>query len=188
MKKLIKIVPVILCLSALTVTALGSSSLISVNGKDLSISDINSTKSNYSFASQIGAEVDVPSTEDALEMNIKRQLLEQEFEEQGIDLIDQEQRYAKDYLADQIEILDEMIDRGGSQRENAEEVLALMEQYTKQSGISMEEYAQLVEEEITFELKYSKLVAQAYDGDTARLEESLEQRCSEIMSAQGVNN
>ena len=132
-----------------------------------------------SFASHIGMETKMLSEQDAQNAVLRIQLLEQEFERQGIALTEEEQEYAENYFDEQMEVLEAMLHKGGSEQENAQEVLALIDQYVSELGISLPEYRMLVEQEISFSIKYQKLLMQQYDGDSDLLENAIAAKMAE---------
>lgn len=132
-----------------------------------------------SFASHIGMETKMLSELDSQNAVLRIQLLEQEFERQGIALTEEEREYAENYFDEQMGVLEEMLQKGGSEQENAQEVLALVDQYVSELGISLPEYRMLVEQEISFSIKYQKLLMRQYDGDSDLLENAIAAKMAE---------
>lgn len=142
--------------------------------------DVNSTMNSLSIANAMGFNIDIPTEEEALKINIKNKLLEEQFVKYNIELTDEEADYAKNYLDNFMKAVNEDIANGGPTKESNEKTLEALNQYLQQMNITMEEYALLVEQQLIFQTKYQKLIQQQYNGDKQALDAVLDKEVEKV--------
>ena len=167
---------------AFTIISRGSSKIAAVNGKDVSASKVAATINNAVFANQLGIDMKIPTVEEATKEIVLQLLLEDEFVIHGIVLSDDEHEYVDNYLNDFFVMTQEAIDRGGSEKENAEQVLKTMKDYLEAANITQEEYAQGLKADLIFQIKYKKLLEQKYRGNEDVLKSDMERQYTKIES------
>ena len=69
-----------------------------------------------------------------------------------------------------------MISRGGLEKENAEQVLKLMNDYIKFNNLTKEQYEKEVMLSLSYQLKYQKLLKEKYNGSTEALMSEIEKQ------------
>lgn len=150
--------------------------LAGVNGQNVGISEDNKAIRSIEFARQQGINMKAPTQEEVLKAMFVRQLYEKEFVAENITLTQEEQSYIDSYLSEFLALANEDINKGRSEKENAELVLNTINDFKRFTHIIDEEYAQMVVDEMTYQIKCSKLVQQKYDGNWAALKSVIESR------------
>lgn len=177
MKKMTRLIILVWMVGVCSTTAIDRNPiLVSVNGKDISLSDVNKVLRSAAFAQKQGIDIKTPTQDEALKALIIRQLYEEEFVTESITLTDEEQLYVDRYLSAFIASINADIDKGGTEKARAEELLHLLNDTMKFHAITEEEYAQMVKDEMTYQLKSSKFVRQKYNRDWAALKSAIESR------------
>lgn len=150
--------------------------LARVNGQSVGISEDNKAIKSVEFARQQGIDIKTPTQEEVLKAMVVRQLYEKEFATENVTLTDEEQTYVNSYLSEFFASVNADLNKSRSEKENAKLVLNTINDFKRFTNITDEEYALMVVDEMTYQIKCSKLVQQKYDGDWAALKSVIESR------------
>lgn len=128
----------------------------------ISVSEVELVQKTNFFFNREGVEADVLSEADALKDVMRRKIWERKFAEYNITLSKDDEEYIANYRSEISETLYEIYDDKGG---NTNQFADMANRYLQYVDMSMEDYIRSSVENMTFLIKYDKLVNQIYNGD-----------------------
>ncbi len=146
--------------------------LATVGGAPITQSDVLLVQSCDSIVhSAQGNHDQVISEDEALKRLISERIKQQMIQDEGIHLSDEEQKQTRDTILWSFDEANDILQNGTDQeKEMAEQNMAVIQDFVKAYGVSMEEYKELCINSTIFSIEISKLADKKFGGDKDALE------------------